>query len=123
MGSAKHQLLLLILGIIAASCAPTTRFEWGDYETSLYQYYKSPTELDSYREALNEAIEVGRTDGRLAPGLCAELGYTYLEQGNIDAARELFEMEMANFPESRPFLGGLIERLSPQNTESGAPTS
>lgn len=119
MGSFRYFVAFVLLAIIATGCAPntTTRFAWGDYEDSLYRYYKAPSELDSYREALREAIEDGEMDGRLAPGLYAELGYTYLEQGDVATARELFEFEMQNFPESRFFLGGLIQRISPQSLE------
>ena len=111
MGNYKFYILLLLIAVTASSCAPTTRFEWGNYENALYQYYKAPSELVSYREDLREAIDSGVTEGRLAPGLYAELGYTYLEQGNLETASELFQSEMQNFPESRPFLDSLIKSL------------
>ncbi len=119
----RHSATLFFLAIIVASCAPTTRFAWGDYENSLYRYYKDPAELASYREALTEAIEDGNTTGRLAPGLYAELGYTYLQQGDMAVANGFFEAEMTNFPESRPFLSGLMQRLAPQTSEVGSPAS
>lgn len=112
----------VVFAIFATGCVPTTRFEWGNYENALYQYYKEPSELASYREALREAIDDGETEGRLAPGLYAELGYTYLEQGDDATALGLFEIEMQNFPESRVFLGGLTQRISQQSTENGTPT-
>lgn len=122
MGNHKSCILLLLVAFAASSCAPTTRFEWGNYENALYQYYKAPSQLISYREDLREAIDSGVAEDRLSPGLYAELGYTYLEQGNLETARELFQSEMQNFPESRPFLGRLIERLS-QSAADGTPIS
>ena len=114
----------MFLAIFASGCGgPTTRFVWGDYESALYAYYKAPGELVAYREALREAIEEGEAEGKLAPGLCAELGYTYLEEGDLASATQLFELEMQNFPESRPFLGGLIQRLSPQSSDGAGPVS
>ena len=124
MGTLRYLVAFMLLALFVTGCASTTtRFEWGNYENALYQYYKAPSELDSYRQALREAIEDGETEGRLAPGLYAELGYTYMEQGDVTTARELFESEIQNFPESRPFLGGLIQRISPQSAESGTPIS
>jgi hypothetical protein len=91
-----------------AGCATPARFEWGSYDASLYAYSKRPDQLSRYEDALEAAIEKGRADGRLAPGLQAELGYCYLGEGKRKAAIELFESEMKDFPESRPFLSRII---------------
>jgi len=91
-------------------CAPATRFSWGDYESSLYLYYKSPSEREVYKKALTEAIERGRQRNDIAPGLLAELGYLYLEDGDMVRATTLFREEMQRFPESRPFLTRIIDR-------------
>jgi hypothetical protein len=95
------------LGALCA-CAPTTRFSWGTYEDALYAYYKTPAQREEYREALIAAIERGRAGDKVAPGLLAELGYLYLEDGNLPRAQELFQEEMMRFPESRPFLTRII---------------
>lgn len=97
--------------VFLAACQPKTRFTWGGYDTALYSYYKDPTEIADYREALQEAIKEGSSNGTLAPGLYAELGYTYLQAGNKNAAIGLFERERAAFPESSGFMTSVIERL------------
>jgi hypothetical protein len=102
------------LGTLCA-CAPATRFNWGTYEDSLYAYYKSPDQREQYREALIAAIEKGRADDKVAPGLLAELGYLYLEDGNLARAQELFQEEMTRFPESRPFLTRIISNARLQS--------
>ena len=93
-----------------ASCAPTTRFEWGAYEGSLYAYAKRPDQKEAFRTALLRAIEKGRESNRIAPGLNAELGYLYLEEGDTQKAVSYFEEEMRLFPESRKFLASVVAR-------------
>jgi hypothetical protein len=107
----------IALGLLAAAlsvsaCAPTSRFEWGNYEGSLYAYSKKPTTLPQYRAALEAAIAKGRSSNRVAPGLQAELGYVLLEDGDRAGALKLFEAEMHDFPESRAFLQGVTARIS-----------
>ena len=93
-----------------ASCAPTTRFEWGAYEGSLYASAKRPDQKEAFRTALLRAIEKGRESNRIAPGLNAELGYLYLEEGDTQKAVSYFEEEMRLFPESRKFLASVVAR-------------
>ena len=63
----------LVLGISA--CAPTSRFEWGAYENTLYAYSKAPEAREAYRNSLVTALRTGEASNRVAPGLNAELGY------------------------------------------------
>jgi len=115
------------LGLLAfcAACVPTPRFEWGNYEMALYRYHKQPAEREAYRAALAQAIERGEQHNRVAPGLNAELGYLSLEAGDASAAIALFEREIALYPESARFLGGVIEQLRNPTVQSleHSPTS
>jgi hypothetical protein len=95
-----------------SACAPASRFEWGNYEMALYAYAKNPAARDTYRQALVTAIEQGRSTDRIAPGLLAELGYLYLEDGDRSQAVRYFEEEMRLFPESAPFLTRVIARVN-----------
>ncbi len=104
----------MLLG--TAACAPQSRFEWGSYEPALYAYYKDPSDRASYEKALTQAIAAGRKSNKIAPGLCAELGYMHLEDGNLVQARADFDEEMRLFPESRPFLTGVTKRMAPPAT-------
>jgi hypothetical protein len=102
------------------ACAPTGRFEWGGYEGALFAYTKHPEARENYRQALKRAVEAGKADHRLAPGLLAELGFLSLEDGDSAAAESYFTAEMAAFPESSQFLKGVIARRA---TKSGAATT
>lgn len=101
------------LAVVAAAlslsaCATPSRFDFGSYDSSLFLYSKRPEQIAAFEHSLEQAIARGRATGRLAPGLQAELGYCYLKDGRKDAAVAQFKGEMADFPESRPFLSKII---------------
>jgi hypothetical protein len=106
--------IVLITSSLLSACATTSRFEWGSYEAALYSYAKSPDKRPAYRAALEQAVEKGRKSDRVAPGLLAELGYLHLEDGDTGGAIALFQEEMRRFPESVPFLTGVIARAQGQ---------
>jgi hypothetical protein len=115
----RRALIAITLTTMAlGACAPQTRFVWGDYEDALYVYYKDPSQKALYRKALVAAIAEGRKENKVAPGLLAELGYIDLEDGNTAEAITCFNEEMTLFPESRPFLQGVVQRA-----QSGAPAA
>jgi hypothetical protein len=90
-------------------CATASRFEWGSYDASLYAYSKNPAQRPDFELALKKAIEAGDKTGRVAPGMHAELGYLYLDQGDRNAAGLEFAAEMRAFPESRSFLQKYVQ--------------
>ena len=112
--------IALLLATALGGCQPATRFEWGNYEPSLYAYYKDTGQRTQYRRALVSAIAAGTKSNKVAPGLHAELGYLDMEDGNLVEARANFEREIALFPESRQFLQGIIQRMSPGAAGRGA---
>lgn len=97
-------------GLLTACATPTGRFDWGNYESALYTYAKKPETRADYKAALQNAVERGRASNKVAPGLLAELGYLYMEDGDTAHAVALFEEEMTLFPESRAFLSGIVAR-------------
>jgi hypothetical protein len=116
--------VVIIAFLVALSgCVAGPRFEWGSYETALYQYSKSPDKLPQYQLALQTAITQGKVTNRLAPGLQAELGYTKLEEGKTAEAVILFREEVAAFPESGRFLSPFIDRLVSPSVSTPAPVA
>ena len=116
----------IMIGALAlgfAACVAPSRFEWGDYENSLYSFSKTPEARESYRKSLQVAIQRGEQSKRLAPGMYAELGYLFLEDDNNAEAIASFQKEMAAFPESRVFLGSVVTRLTGGSTPATQPVS
>jgi hypothetical protein len=111
----------MALGV--AACATPSRFEWGDYENSLYAFSKAPQARESYRKSLQVAIARGEETKRLAPGMYAELGYLFLEDNNNADAIANFQKEMAAFPESRVFLSSVVARLTSGTAKATQPVA
>lgn len=111
------------MALAIAGCASPSRFEWGDYENSLYAFSKAPEARENYRKSLQTAIARGEETQRLAPGLYAELGYLFLEDNNNADAIASFQKEMAAFPESRTFLGSVVARLTGSPAQAPQPAS
>lgn len=101
------------------ACAPATRFEWGGYEQALYAYAQNPENRNVYRTSLEQAIERGERRDAVAPGMYAELGYLYLEEGEGERAIQNFRRERALFPESALFMDRVIKQLGGTPTVSG----
>lgn len=112
----KFQRLLpaaALLGCLGLSaCVALSRFDWSGYDGALYAYSKHPDQLPAFERTLQDAITRGHANGRLAPGLEAELGYLYLGEGKRADAIEEFKAEMADFPESRTFLSKIIAQTA-----------
>ena len=98
----------LVAIAFASACAPVSRFEWGAYDQQLFRYHQEPENRGDYMQALERAIERGEATNRVAPGLNAELGYLFWEEGRYDEADVRFRREMELFPESRGFLERFI---------------
>lgn len=109
----------LSAAITTSACAPTSLFEWGNYEPALYAYSQSPENRGVYKEALEKAIERGRARNAVAPGLLAELGYLHMEDGNAVEALRYFREERTRFPESAVLMDRVIARLNGGSVASG----
>jgi len=104
---------------VLSACAPTSRFEWGGYEQALYAYTQNPENRGVYKTSLEQAIERGKRRDAVAPGMYAELGYLYLEEGEADLAVQNFQQERALFPESAVFMDRVIQQLGKTPTAAG----
>ena len=125
----KHLSVALIAAIALSACAGDTGlYEWGAYEAKLYDYSKKPDKREDYRSALLIAVAKGTEKNRVAPGLNAELGFLFLEDGDFKTAASYFETEQQLFPDSAYFLNAVISRAQgfepvsaePASTEPGA---
>lgn len=105
--------------LAVTACAPASRFEWGAYEQALYAYAQNPESRPAYKASIERAIEGGQKRNAVAPGLHAELGYLYLEEGDPAAALEHFQQERVLFPESAVFMNRVISQIAPSKVLAG----
>lgn len=114
--------LCLAVGLAVSACAPTGQYYWGNYSSSLYDYYRDPTRLGAYRASLAGIVAEGEPTGRVPPGVYAELGFLDLEAGNTADARRLFEKEKRLWPESAVFMDRMIVAIDRADAGDGQVT-
>jgi hypothetical protein len=102
-------LLALLTG-----CAVPSIYSWGHYEDVIYVSYSAPGKMSPEMQVtkLEEDYQKARAANKpVPPGWHAHLGYLYFELGKSDQARQEFETEKANFPESAVFMDRLLANL------------
>lgn len=104
-------LLLLVLPVIWAGCKSQSIYYWGHYQQVVYAQYdkpgkSSPEELSAVlEEDLHKAASLNQP---VPPGFHAQLGYLYALSGKTDQARQQYELEKQQFPESAVFMNRLL---------------
>lgn len=114
----KRALLLLAALVGLQGCVQYKMYNWGQYEESLYAFYRNPNASDDYLAALasvcepatDKGIERGENAKRIpGPGLHAEFGFALMERQRFTEAVRQFETEKRLWPESAPFMDTLIK--------------
>ncbi len=106
-------LLGVALLFLASGCA-TTRYDWNDYNTLLYQHYRNPTESEAFAEKMQKAVLNAEQAQRVPPGLFAEYGFLLYEKGSHQTAIEYFQKEKQLWPESHALMDKMIGNATKQ---------
>jgi hypothetical protein len=110
----KLTVLFMILMLHGCASNKETLYEWGHYEDLIYQRYSNPGKLppEEHIAKLEADREVARSKNKaLPPGYNAQLGVLYFEIGKPDFAEKSFAAESELFPESKPFMNRLMDRI------------
>ena len=102
------------LGLLLTGCSTPSLYTWGHYEDLVYVTYAAPgkTPPEMQIEKLEQDYQKARAaNTRRHPGFHAHLGYLYFQTGKLDQARQEFETEKAEFPESAVFMDRLLANL------------
>ncbi|WP_345816866.1 DUF4810 domain-containing protein (plasmid) [Paraburkholderia sp. PREW-6R] len=111
----KFSTLAVVLTVagLTAACAPQPKYAWGDYESSLYEHYKTPGDTTAFAQHLADTISKAEASGKkVPPGIYAEYGQVLLESGNSKQAAVFFEKEKTTWPESTVFMTTMIRVAS-----------
>jgi hypothetical protein len=113
------------LPILLGACVAPVKYNWGNYDQSLYRYYKDPALSTEYMAELESIVATASTtQARVAPGIHAEYGYLLMQAGKPDEARAQFEQEKAGWPESAQLMNNMIRMAGARPAKSAAdPTS
>ncbi len=105
---------VLACGVLTGCAqAPKPLYHWGGYQAQVYEHLKGDG-ADAQAQA--RLLETQQVDARAAgaalpPGFRAHLGMLYLQLGRVDEARQQWEAEKSNFPESTVYMDFLLKRL------------
>lgn len=105
---------VVVLALVTG-CASPTLYSWGRYENVVYTTYAAPDKMPPERqvEILEEDYQKARSANKpVPPGWHAHLGCLYYQLGKADQARQEFETEKAQYPESAVFMDRLLANLA-----------
>lgn len=113
---------VLFSGCAQHATAPL--YNYGTYSQDYYAYKKNMSDETALKlqKTMEEAIanpQAGRS-GRVPPGMYANLGYLYLQQGQNAQARSSFEAEKRVYPESARFMDRLILKINMMEGDANA---
>ena len=106
--------LILILTAFISSCANQKIYYWGEYQDILYTQYREPGkatpeyQIEKMQADVQKAKSINKP---LPPGFYAHLGYQYLQLGKAGEARQYFESEKKQFPESAVLMNRFLKKL------------
>jgi hypothetical protein len=111
---------LILCALLLGGCANRPGlYEWGQYDTLLYESYKSPEKSATLRVGLEEHIaKTEQAQKKVAPGLYAELGTLYLQAGDSAKAIAFYTKERNAWPESSQLMNSLITQVGKRTKES-----
>lgn len=102
-------ILLLAIGLTGCATKQPEKYTWGNYNLSLYSYYKDSNTTAKHLAELEAIVaKAERSNEKVAPGLHAELGYFLLQTGRPVDGRSEFEKEKATWPESTHLMNTMI---------------
>ena len=106
---------MLVLAGLQAGCKTPSLYSWGHYEEVIYVSYNAPGKMPPERqlELLEADYQKARANNKpVPPGFHAHLGHLYYQLGRYDQARQEFETEKAQFPESAVLMDRMVNNLA-----------
>ncbi len=102
--------------LLISGCAtkPATLYEWGSYQTQVYNLYndQGKVPIQTQIEKLEADYQIARSANKaVPPGYHAHLGYLYFQVGKKDQSLQEFETEKKLFPESSVFMDRMIAQV------------
>lgn len=112
-------LIVFALPIFLVGCAvPAAKYNWGNYDSSLYSYYKDTSKSTEHIAELESIIQsADQTQAKVAPGIHAEYGYFLMQQGKSSEAVAQFEREKTKWPESAQLMNSMIKVASMKSSK------
>jgi len=111
--------LILTVALLMSACVQR-KYDWNNYDANLYRYYKDPASAQQFRAGMETHLkDLEAKKQRPAPGLYAELGTLYLEQGDRTTAATYYAKERDAWPESRYLMETMLQSLQKPSKDGG----
>ena len=110
----------IALGLTACAAPPKPLYQWGGYQGSLYQYFKSNgTDPGAQIEQLETQLQRNAAAGAASPpGLHGHLALLYSKLGDEANAVKHLEAERSLFPESANYINFLLKNAAKPASKS-----
>jgi hypothetical protein len=105
---------LAALTLVGCGTAAPTLYQWGSYQSQVYNFYNDPGKfpIAAQIEKLEAEYQTARSANKaVPPGYHAHLGYLYFQVGKKDQSLQQFQTEKNLFPESTVFMDRVIAQL------------
>ena len=115
MNTTPLKLLLLAVPLLLTGCQNPNIYYWGHYENLVYVMYAKPDKVSPVVQAQTLEADLHKAQAAnkpVPPGFHAHLGYLYFQTGKPELARQEFENEKKQFPESTVFMDRMLANLS-----------
>ena len=102
----------IVMISLLGGCAVKGKYNWNGYDKGLYDAYKDPSQIKPLQIKLQATVELNEQNKQtVAPGMYAELGTLYLQEGLPDKAKMYYSKERDTWPESKTLMDLLIKNL------------
>ena len=109
-----RKLIICFIAIITllSGCAVPNKYNWNGYDKGLYDAYKDPSQIKALQIKLQSTVDLLEQQKQIVPpGMYAELGTLYLQEGLSDKAKLYYAKERDTWPESKTLMDLLIKNL------------
>jgi hypothetical protein len=103
---------LALIALVLSGCATPNKYNWSGYDKGLYDAYKDPSQISALQIKLQAIVDALEQQKQITPpGMYAELGTLYLQEGRIDKAKIYYAKERDTWAESKTLMDMLIKNL------------
>lgn len=104
---------LMLVSLFLVGCSSNnTIYYWGDYQDTVYKTLKNETGPSEQIIVLEKIVTVASSKNKpVPPGLYANLGLLYIQEGKYSDAKINFDKEKALYPESAAYMTFLTNNM------------
>jgi len=102
----------VLLMFLLVGCSTNDRYDWGNTQNELLSLsLNSSSNEDAITLLVNHLNKAEGSEKKVAPGLYAELGTLYYQNGEYKNALHYYQKERVTWPESAIFMDKLISNI------------